>query len=98
MKVTGTGPMMSNHKRGQGSSWTVLPEEEEKEEEEDREVEEEEQEVKELKYYLTQIPVTRITSPVNLLMKTKYICVPRCIHPESHLPRLNKANTVLFCT
>jgi hypothetical protein len=29
MKVTGSEPMASNHKSGQGSSWTVAPTEEE---------------------------------------------------------------------
>jgi hypothetical protein len=35
MKVTGSGPMASNSKRGQGSSWTVAATEEEEEEEEE---------------------------------------------------------------
>jgi hypothetical protein len=31
------GPMMRNHERGQGSSWTVVPTEEEEKEEEEEE-------------------------------------------------------------
>jgi hypothetical protein len=31
MKVTGSGPMASNHKRDQGSSWTVALTEEKEE-------------------------------------------------------------------
>jgi hypothetical protein len=42
MKVTGVEPMKSNSKRGQDSTWTVVPMDEEEEEEEKKEEEEEE--------------------------------------------------------